>query len=154
MPGLIVGKITELTVRQRGVPLLAKLDFLAKMANIANMTTANEVYSLVPSFDLPSEPSSALKNQFKSVLERVHQQGAVCITRSKKSDAVLMRAELFDAMVELLAEQDPVNSLRKEYDAIFSKMQTAGAHAAYNAAFRARPEALGKAAVAQAKKRG
>lgn len=117
------------------------------------MTTANEVYALVPSADLPSEPSSKLKNQFKLVLDRVRKDGAVCITRSKKNDAVLMPAELFDAIVARLEEHDPLNSLRREYDAIFSKMQSDKAHAAYDAAFRASPKALGKAAVAQAKKR-
>jgi|GEM_PF-3176358 len=94
-----------------------------------------------------------LKNNFKVVFDLGTHETGVCITRNNKRDAVLLNAKLYDAMVARLAEHDPLISLKKEYDAIFSKAQSDKAGKAYDAAFRASPEALGKAAVAQAKNR-
>jgi len=92
-----------------------------------------------------------LKNAFKGVFNQALQNGAVSITRNRKREAILLSAELYDQMIAELATRDPLEVLRKDYDARFSAMRTDKAKAGYEEAFGASPEDLGKTAVKQAK---
>lgn len=112
----------------------------------------HDLHGLQPSKDLPSSPASQLKNAFKPVFQQVLKDGAVSITRNRKREAILLSADLYDRIVAELAARDPLEVLRKDYDARFSAMQTDEAREAYEDAFDASPEDLGKVAVAQAAK--
>lgn len=120
------------------------------MAIIAKMATSHAVHALHLSEDLDSSPASDLKNAFKSVFQQALKTGAVSITRNRKREAILLSAELYDQMVKELAARDPLKVLREEYDARFRSMQTDASQAAYEDAFAASPEELGKAAIDQA----
>ena len=126
-----------------------QLDFLAKLATIALMPTFNDIHTLHPSPQLPSSPASKLKNAFKPVFQQVLEVGAVSITRNRRREAVVMSAELYDRIIAELASRDPLEALRKEYNARFAAQQADEAHAALQDAFDASPEALGEAAIAQ-----
>ncbi len=121
------------------------------MANIAIMSAAYDIHALHPSQDLPSSPASKLKNAFKPVFQQVLKDGAVSITRNRKREAILLSAELYDQIIAELAARDPLEVLRKDYDAHFAAMQNDKAKKAYESAFDASPEDLGKAAVAQSR---
>lgn len=120
------------------------------MANIAFMTTAYDLHALHPSQELPSSPASKLKNAFKPVFQQVLREGAVSITRNRRREAVVMSAELYDQIIAELAARDPLEALRRDYDACFAAMQTGEAREAFKDAFEASSEELGKAAIAQA----
>lgn len=123
---------------------------MAKMAILDNMTSKQDLYSLHPSKELPTAPTSNLKNEFKSVFDTMMQSGPVSITRNRKREAILLPAELYDRIVKELEAKDPLKQLRAEYDNRFSKMQTADTQSAYEDAFAASPQELGRAAVAGA----
>lgn len=120
------------------------------MANIAIMPIAYDIHALHPSKDLPTSPATKLKNAFKPVFQQVLKNGAVSITRNRKREAILLSAELYDQIIAELAARDPLEVLRKDYDARFAAMQTDSAQNAYQNAFDAASENLGKSAVAQA----
>jgi len=120
------------------------------MANIAIMPATYDIHTLHPSKELTSSPATKLKNAFKPVFQQVLKSGAVSITRNRKLEAILLSAELYDQIIAELAARDPLEVLRKDYDARFANMQTAEAQKAYEDAFDANPEDLGKAAVEQA----
>ncbi|MBN2068433.1 MAG: hypothetical protein JW739_02240 [Opitutales bacterium] len=114
------------------------------------MPASHDIHALHPSRDLPSSAASELKNAFKGVYQQALKLGAVSITRNRKREAVVMSAELYDQIIAELASRDPLEVLRKEYNARFAAMQTDEAREALQHAFDASPEELGKAAVAQA----
>lgn len=120
------------------------------MANIAIMPITIDVHALHPSQELPTSPASTLKNSFKPVFQQVLKDGAVSITRNRRREAVVMSVELYDQIIAELKNRDPLEVLRKDYDARFAAMQTDGAREAFQDAFDASPEELRKAAVAQA----
>ncbi|MGZ0655381.1 prevent-host-death family protein [Coraliomargarita sp. W4R72] len=120
------------------------------MANIAIMPRTYDIHALHPSKELPSSPASQLKNAFKGVYQQALDAGAVSITRNRKREAILLSATLYDQIIAELAARDPLEVLRKDYDARFAAMQTDNAGKALQDAFDASPEDLGKAAVAQA----
>jgi PHD/YefM family antitoxin component YafN of YafNO toxin-antitoxin module len=122
------------------------------MANNTIMSAIHDVHSLHPSRELPSSAASELKNAFKSVYQRALESGAVSITRNRKREAILLSAKLYDQIIAELASRDPLEVLRKDYDARFAEMQTKKAQTAYDNAFDASPEELGKAAVSRAGK--
>jgi prevent-host-death family protein len=111
------------------------------------MATTYNLYSLPASRELEDAPASDLKNKFKGVYQKVLQSGPVSITRNRRREAILLTAELYDQMIVELATRDPLKVLREEYDTRFAAMQTNEAHEAYERAFGATPEDLGKAAV-------
>lgn len=121
------------------------------MAIIAIMPITYDIHALHPSKELPTSPASQLKNAFKPVFQQVLKDGAVSITRNRKREAILLSAELYDQIIAELAARDPLEVLRKDYDARFAAMQTDSAQKAYQDAFDATPGDLGKSAVAQAK---
>lgn len=128
----------------------SNVDFQAILAIIAIMPTTYDIHTLHPSEELPSSPSSQLKNAFKGVYQQALESGAVSITRNRKREAILLSAKLYDQIIAELAARDPLEVLRKDYDARFADMQTDSAQRAYQDAFDATPEDLGKSAVAQA----
>ena len=123
------------------------------MANIAIMPAIHDIHALHPSRELPSSAASELKNAFKGVYQQALELGAISITRNRKREAILLSAELYDQIIDELAARDPLEALRKDYDARFASMQTDKAQKAYEDAFGASPNKLGKAALAQAAKR-
>lgn len=123
------------------------------MANVADMAINYDIHALHTSEELPTSPASELKNSFKGVFQQALQVGAVSITRNRKREAILLSAELYDQIIAELAARDPLEDLRKDYDARFEVMQAGKAQAAYEDAFDTLPEELGKAAVAHAERR-
>lgn len=120
------------------------------MAINAIMATPHTIHTLHPSKELDSSPASELKNAFRRVFQQALKAGAVSITRNRKREAILLSAELYDQIVTELAARDPLKTLRKDYDTRFHSMQSNESKAAYENAFIASPEELGKAAVDQA----
>lgn len=123
---------------------------MAIMANIAIMPATYDIHALHFSKELPSSPATKLKNAFKPVFQQVLESGAVSITRNRKREAILLSAELYDQIIAELAARDPLEVLRKDYDTRFAALQTDEARKAYQDAFNASSDDLGKAAVAQA----
>lgn len=128
------------------------VDIIAKMANNAIMSVIHDIYGLQRSEELKSSPASKLKNEFKPVFQRVLSEGAVSITRNRRPEAVLISTELYDRMIAELEVRDPLEVLRREYDERLALMQTGKSRRAYEKAFGASSEELGKVAVRQAKK--
>ena len=114
------------------------------------MPISHDIHTLHPSTELPTSPSSQLKNAFKGVYEQALESGAVSITRNRKREAILLSAKLYDKIIAELAARDPLKTLTEDYDDRFATMQTDSAKEAYQEAFDATPEDLGKSALAQA----
>lgn len=127
-----------------------RFDFWANMANTEAMPAAFDVYALHTSKELPTAPASDLKNTFKPVFQRVLKEGAVSITRNRKREAVVLSAELYDQIIAELSSRDPLEILRKDYEARFASRQTESSAEAFQNAFDASSEELGKIAVSQA----
>jgi PHD/YefM family antitoxin component YafN of YafNO toxin-antitoxin module len=123
------------------------------MANIPIMAVNHDIHALHTSEELPASPASELKNSFKGVFQQALREGAISITRNRKREAILLSAELYDRIISELAARDPLKTLRNNYEVRFAAMQTEKGQAAYEDAFGASPEELGKAAVAHAEAR-
>ncbi len=92
------------------------------------------------------------KNQFGRVLDRVARGQVVTITKHDAPTAVVMS---FDDYTLLTSRPGrALDALSAEFDALADAMQTPRQRAGLKAAFAAGPAALGKAAVAAARKRG
>jgi antitoxin Phd len=92
------------------------------------------------------------KKQFGRVLEMVLRGGAVVITKHDAPKAILLSMEEFNALAR--PRESTLDSLSADFDAMLARMQTPRARSSMQAAFGASPKALGKAAVAAARKRG
>jgi len=92
------------------------------------------------------------KKQFGRVLEMVLRGGAVVITKHDAPKAILLSMDEFTALTQ--GSASPLDTLSAEFDAMLARLQTPRARSAMQAAFAASPKALGKAAVAAARKRG
>lgn len=101
--------------------------------------------------EVESFTATAAKSSFGTVLEKAIAKGIVAITRRDKTRAVVLSMEEYEAMQARLA--DPLRDLRAEFDALVERMQKPRAKAAGRALFKAEPAALGRAAVAGARKR-
>lgn len=110
---------------------------------MATLTFRNRLGELV---DVPSVASTRLKNELAAVLEEAS-KGAVAITRHDAPRAVLVAYEEFRALVNARAQS--LGELDAEFDALLERMQTPKARNGVEAAFRASPAALGRAAVAR-----
>jgi len=99
-----------------------------------------------------SVTASDAKKQFGRVLELALRGGVVVITKHDAPKAILLSVEEFAALTQ--ATTGALDSLADEFDAMLGRMQTPAARAAMKTAFGASPRALGKAAVAAARKRG
>jgi prevent-host-death family protein len=101
--------------------------------------------------DVPAVAATRLKNEFGTVLEQAVRGGAVAITRHDTPKAVLVSYEEFQALVK---ERTPsLNDLNAEYDVLLERMQTPKSRKGMEAAFKATPAELGRAAVKTARKR-
>ena len=92
------------------------------------------------------------KKEFGRVLETVIKGGVVVITKHDAPKAVLISVDDFNALSQ--ASRPPLDTLRDQFEAQLARMQTPKARAGMRALFNASPEALGKAAVAFARRRG
>lgn len=100
----------------------------------------------------PSFTATDAKKQFGRVLELALRGGAVVITRHDTPKAILLSVDEFNALAK--ATEGRLDTLTADFDAMLARMQAPRARAAMKAAFGASPRALGKAAVAAARKRG
>ncbi len=116
--------------------------------------------ALIPAFrnrrgervEAASFTATDAKKQFARVLELVLQGGAVVITKHDAPKAVLLSVDEFTALTK--ATESTLDTLSAEFDALLTRMQTPRARAGMKTAFEASPKALGRAAVAAARKRG
>ena len=111
---------------------------------MSTLTFRNRLGELV---DVPSVAATRLKNEFGAVLDQAA-RGAVAITRHDSPKAVLVSYEEFQALVN--ARDRSLAELDAEFDALLARMQTPKAKKGVEAAFRAQPAELGRAAVARA----
>jgi prevent-host-death family protein len=109
---------------------------------MATLTFRNRLGELV---DVPSVASTRLKNELSAVLEEAA-RGAVAITRHDAPKAVLVSYEEFQALVSSRAQS--LGELDAEFDALLERMQTPKARKGVEAAFKASPAELGRAAAA------
>ena len=98
--------------------------------------------------DVPVVAATKAKNEFGAVLDQAVATGAVAITRHDAPKAVLMSYAEFSSLVN--ARTSNLDDLSAEFDALLARMQTPGARKGVDAAFRASPAELGRAAVAAA----
>lgn len=105
--------------------------------------------------DVPSKlrytsvAASEAKNQFGQVLETALRDGAVVITKHDTPKAILMSIEEFEAV----AVRGRLDTLAREFDARYARMQQPGFDKTLSDAFGASPKQLGSAAVKAARKR-
>lgn len=93
--------------------------------------------------------ASEAKNQFGQVLEAALRDGAVVITKHDTPKAVLLSIEELEA----IAARSRLDTLAREFDAKYARMQQPGFDKALDSAFGASPKQLGAAAVKAARKR-
>jgi prevent-host-death family protein len=118
-----------------------------KETAMSTLTFRNRLGELV---DVPSVAATRLKNEFGAVLDQAA-RGAVAITRHDAPKAVLVSYEEFQALVNGRAQS--LNELDAELDSLLERMQTPKARKGVEAAFRASPSELGRAAAARAASR-
>jgi len=94
--------------------------------------------------------STEAKNGFGRVLDTVARQGTVLITRRDEPQAVVMSIERYEALTG--STSPDLDTLTAEFDQLLERMQTPEAQAGLQAAFRASPEELSRAAVAAARR--
>ena len=114
---------------------------------MTTLTFRNRLGELI---DVPSVAATRLKNEFGTVLEQAA-RGAVAITRHDAPKAVLVSYEDFEALVK--GQNQSLNDLGAEFDALLARMQTPKARKGVHAAFNAAPAQLGRAAVKSARRR-
>ena len=107
---------------------------------MGTLTFRNRLGELV---DVPSVAATRLKNELGAVLEQAA-RGAVAITRHDAPKAVLVSYEEFRALVD--ARSQSLAELDAEFDALLERMQTPKAKKGVEAAFKASPAQLGRAA--------
>jgi prevent-host-death family protein len=101
--------------------------------------------------DAESVTATEAKNSFGAVLDRVTQVGKIAITKHDQVRAVVLSLSEYQAL--LSERDDPLESLRAEFDDLVRGMQTPEARAAGNALFDATGQKLGRAAVRARKPR-
>ncbi|HZT62940.1 MAG TPA: type II toxin-antitoxin system Phd/YefM family antitoxin [Burkholderiales bacterium] len=110
---------------------------------MSTLTFRNRLGELV---DVPSVAATRLKNEFGAVLEEAA-RGAVAITRHDSPKAVLVSYDEFRALVN--GRSQSLSELDGEFDALLERMQAPKAKKGVEAAFRASPAELGRAAAAR-----
>ena len=93
--------------------------------------------------------ASDAKNQFGQVLESALRDGAVVITKHDAPKAILMSIEELEA----IAARSRLDTLTREFDAKYVRMQKPEFAKAMGAAFSASPKQLGSTAVKAARKK-
>src|SRR6266550_8830614 len=92
------------------------------------------------------------KNKFGRLLEKVMQGGVIVITKHDAPKAVLISMDEYTALSN--APESRINTLSAEFDSLLMRMQRPGGRKSMQAAFRASPKQIGRAAVVAARKRG
>ena len=106
------------------------------------LTYRNRLGELI---DIPSIPSTDVKNAFGTMLDRVAGGGPVAITRHDAPRAVLVSFDEFQALAQ--SRMHALDVLDGEFDGLLKRMQTRKAKKGLAAAFDATPAVLGRAAV-------
>ena len=100
--------------------------------------------------DIPAIAATKVKNEFGAILEQANHGGAVAITRHDTPKAVLLSYEEFVSLVK--GRSRTLDDLGAAFDQLLAGMQTAKARKGVDAAFKASPSELGRAAVKAARK--
>lgn len=132
-----------------------KLDDKLKMGKIGDMARqppATAQFRNRRGEPAPSFSATDAKKQFGRVLDMVLRGGAVVITKHDAPKAVVLSMDEFHALTQ--ATERTLATLSGEFDALLAGMQTPSARAGMKAAFDASPRAVGRAAVAAARRRG
>jgi prevent-host-death family protein len=114
-----------------------------------NVTVRNRRGELV---EVDTYSATEAKNSFGEVLDRALARGIVAITRRDRPRAVVLSMEEYEAIAP--RADDPLETLRGEFDALVERMQSPRAAAAGRALFEASPRRLGEAAKAAARDHG
>lgn len=120
------------------------------MARLAIMAASES--SVPPASALTTVSATEAKNNFGAVLDRALTHGRVSITKHDEVRAVLLSLPEYEALVR--KRQDSLASLSQEFDGLVERMQTPKARRAGRALFDATPARLGRAAVAQQRRKG
>ena len=100
--------------------------------------------------DIPAIAATKVKNEFGAILEQANHGGAVAITRHDTPKAVLLSYEEFVSLVKVRART--LDDLGAAFEQLLAGMQTSKARKGVDAAFKASPVELGRAAVNAARK--
>lgn len=92
------------------------------------------------------------KNEFGRVLETVAAGGIVVVTKHDVPKAVVLSIDEYKALS--MAGELRLDDLSRQFDGLLERMQTPDARAGMQAAFEASPSDLGRAAAADARRRG
>ena len=114
--------------------------------------TARPARRTAGNLNLNSFTATEAKNEFGRILEEVIRGKVVMITKHDAPKAVLMPIEEFQSLSR--ANQPALDLLTDKFDALLERMQTPKVRAAMKKLFRASPKRLGRAAVADARRRG
>ena len=114
---------------------------------MSKLTFRNSQGELV---DIPTIAATKVKNEFGAILEQANHGGAVAITRHDTPKAVLLSYEEFVSLVKVRART--LDDLGAAFEQLLAGMQTPKARKGVDAAFKASPAELGRAAVKAARK--
>ena len=114
---------------------------------MSKLTFRNSQGELV---DIPAIAATKAKNEFGAILEQANHGGAVAITRHDTPKAVLLSYAEFVSLVK--GRSRTLNDLGAAFDHLLAGMQTPKARKGVDAAFKASPAELGRAAVKAARK--
>ncbi|HEV3039703.1 MAG TPA: type II toxin-antitoxin system prevent-host-death family antitoxin [Candidatus Angelobacter sp.] len=117
--------------------------------NIRSVTRNRQSGKIQP---VASYAATKAKNEFGNMLEKVIQGETVMITKHDAPKAVMISIGQFNSLSR--SAQSHLDSLSSEFDALLARMQSSDFCSAMDAAFRASPRQLGKAAVVAARNRG
>ncbi|MDE2400774.1 MAG: type II toxin-antitoxin system Phd/YefM family antitoxin [Burkholderiales bacterium] len=96
--------------------------------------------------EVPEFSATEAKNSFGRVLDTAFSQGMVAITKRDRPTAVVLSMDAYQALLD--GQQQPLDSLSHEFDALLQRMQSPASRDALMDAFDASPEEMGQAAVA------
>ena len=114
---------------------------------MSKLTFRNSQGELV---DIPTIAATKVKNEFGAILEQANHGGAVAITRHDTPKAVLLSYEEFVSLVKVRART--LDDLGAAFEQLLAGMQTPKARKGVDAAFKASPAKLGRAAVKATRK--
>lgn len=95
------------------------------------------------------------KNQFGEIM-RCAKEGPVYIEKHGRTEAVVLDAPAYEALLKKARDQDEVllDELREEFDAAYQEMQTAASRSAADLLLSATPAQLNKRPKKATKRRG
>lgn len=100
----------------------------------------------------PTMTATEAKNEFGRAFDTALRTGAVVLTRHESPRAVLLSMDEYERLTG--DEQQALEVLSGQFEAMFERMQGPKARAASVALFQATPEELGESAVSSVKRRG